>query len=176
MHNILMKSSINIALGWANIIMGTKSVVLYSQTCPNQKTKRISKAIGFRYVSDIDYLVIPLAICQLVACNFNNILNSASSKEISWGQHNLSHAGRVTLIRTTLLAILIYLISLTLVLRGNFTTIKKITHHFIWQKGRKYRGMHYVAWSKLCQSISLGGLGFNSSGQWVGPTLGQTSI
>ncbi|XP_028554353.1 uncharacterized protein LOC114580562 [Dendrobium catenatum] len=150
-------------------INNAKSAVLFSKHCPRWKSRRLANVLGFRMVSSLEYLGLPLALRKLTASDFDRVLMSATNKVNVWGKRHLSLAGRATLIRTALLAIPLYCMTLSDVPRGVLASVDKIGRQFLWHKDNNRRGLHYVAWSKICRPHSHGGLGFHSSLAWRAP-------
>ncbi|KAI0497161.1 hypothetical protein KFK09_020383 [Dendrobium nobile] len=156
--------------GWTGQRLNcNKSAILFSKKCPLWKQRRIAKELGFRRVQAVDYLGLHLTLRKWVAADFSGLLKKVTDKINGWGKRHLSMAGRATLIRTSLLASPMYLLTHSDVPKGVLNTIERMTRQFMWQKDAQNRGIHYVPWNELCRPAALGGLGFHASERWQGP-------
>lgn len=143
--------------------------ILFSKATKSERKTQVAKSLGFRKVEEFYYLGVHLAMRKLIRADFDELLQKAKSKVNGWGNRHLSLAGRVTLMNSSLLALSTYLVTHTEVPRGVLAEIEKIGRHFLWDKGRNRRGLHYVSWEDICQPPRRGGLGFHAAGTWKGP-------
>ncbi|XP_028554221.1 uncharacterized protein LOC114580528 [Dendrobium catenatum] len=146
-----------------------KSAILFSKRCPLWKQRRIARDIDFRRVQSLEYLGIQLVMRKLTKSDFTKVVRSVSDKVNVWGRRHLSLAGRATLIRTSLLATPMYLMTHTAVPAGTLNAIERMARQFLWQKNPSKKGLHYVSWRELCCPLSAGGLGFHASSTWQSP-------
>ncbi|XP_038982162.1 uncharacterized protein LOC120110654 [Phoenix dactylifera] len=79
-----------------------------------------------------------------------------------WQMHSLSMMGRITLVRSVLSSIPIYLLSNSFIPVVLVRTLEQMFRDFIWGRGRGRRGIHLLAWKVVCQTIRYGGLGVQS--------------
>ncbi len=70
--------------------------------------------------------------------------------------------GRVTLLRSVLSSIPVYLLSNTLVPVSVLRKLERLFRTFIWGHRGDRGGIHLLAWEVICQPTSRGGLGIHS--------------
>ncbi|KAI0497165.1 hypothetical protein KFK09_020387 [Dendrobium nobile] len=153
-----------------------KSAILFNKSCPRWKCRRIARLLGYNMVSSLEYLGLPLLTRRTVKADFAKTVNNAMAKVNIWGKRHLSLAGSATLIRTSLLSVPMYHMTLTLIPKGCLELIEKVGRQFLWGKTPNSRGLHYVSWSELCKPMALGGLGFHSALDWMGPLRAQLAL
>ncbi|XP_020675485.2 uncharacterized protein LOC110094562 [Dendrobium catenatum] len=153
-----------------------KSAIIFNKRCPRWKGRRIARLLGYKMVSSLDYLGIPLLTRRLLKADYAKTVTKAVAKINVWGKRHLSLAGRATIIRTSLLSVPMYCMTLTGIPRGSLEFIEKIGRQFLWRKNSNSRGLHYVAWSELCKPTEMGGLGFHSSVDWIGPLRARLAL
>ena len=96
-------------------------------------------------------------------------------KLAGWKGKYLSKGGKLTLIRSTLSSIPTYFMSLHVMPVSVANKIEKLQRDFLWGSKRETKRYHLVAWDKICQAKSSGGLGvrclvtFNRAllGKWL---------
>ncbi|XP_020693451.1 uncharacterized protein LOC110107517 [Dendrobium catenatum] len=156
--------------GWTGQnINREKSAVLFNKKCPGWKKRMIARIMGYRKVSSLEYLGLPLVMKRLVGADFSNDIKRAHEKMNIWGKKHLSLAGRALLIWTSLLTIPMYLMTHTAVPNGVLNSIEKLGGQFLWKKDSNSSGLHYVKWKELCQTKEYGGHGFLGLTTWQGP-------
>lgn len=87
------------------------------------------------------------------------LLEKVQEKLVGWKANLLSHAGRLTLIKSVLLSLPVYYM---LVARVPTRTIKAVTaiiQKFLWGKLDKSRYLSFIGWDKVCLKQEEGGLG-----------------
>ncbi|PKU83109.1 Putative ribonuclease H protein [Dendrobium catenatum] len=143
-----------------------KSAVMFNRKCPSWRQMAMAKLVGFRKVSSFDYLGLPMVLRRPKRADFGGLIKSTQDKTNLWGSKLLSQAGRALLIKTSLLATPMFLITHTIVPHGVLHEVKKIARTFLWQQETGSRGMHYIAWEELCLPKAQGGLGFRDLCRW----------
>ena len=76
-----------------------------------------------------------------------------------WKRQYISKGGRLTLIRSTISNMPIYLISLFRMPKGVIKRLEKIKRDFLWGGGNLERKLHLEKWKVICMSKDKGGLG-----------------
>ena len=76
-----------------------------------------------------------------------------------WKRQYISKGGRMTLIRSTLLNLPIYLMSLLRMSSSVRQRLEHIQRDFLWGGGNLERKPHLVRWELMCLSKKKGGLG-----------------
>lgn len=89
---------------------------------------------------------------------FNFLYEKFESKLQAWKGRLLSLAGRLVLIRSVLMSILIYFMATTKTPKKVINGITGTIRRFFWGKPEKERYMAYIAWKKILCPIE-GGLG-----------------
>ena len=79
-----------------------------------------------------------------------------------WKRQYLSKGGRLTLIKSTLSSLPIYLMSLLVIPRKVCARLEKIQRDFLWGGGALEKKPHLVNWSAVCTNMRQGGLGIRS--------------
>lgn len=70
--------------------------------------------------------------------------------------------GRVTIIRSILSAISIFLLSYIIVLSATLSKLEQLFRNFLWGSHQERTGVHLLAWDVLCLPIRKGRLGIQS--------------
>eukprot|EP00253_Pinus_taeda_P033452 PITA_33452 len=91
--------------------------------------------------------------------DWNWLIAKLEAKISHWSYKWLSRAGRVTLIKYVLLAILVYWAALTWVPKGMLEKIRRICCRFLWVGSKESSILPWVAWDKLARPKEWGGWG-----------------
>ena len=78
---------------------------------------------------------------------------------VTWKRQYMSKGGRITLIRSTLSSMPIYVMSLLCIPRVVRLRLKQIQKNFLWGGGALVRKPHLVKWAVVCLDKSKGVLG-----------------
>ncbi|KAL2223667.1 UNVERIFIED_CONTAM: hypothetical protein Sindi_3080900, partial [Sesamum indicum] len=112
-------------------------------------------------------------------------INSAKSSFIlsrqGWAMTNLSHGGRLALIRSVLQAMPLHLLQVIHPPKSVLITIERIFNGFFWGSYNGRRHIHWCSWDKICRPVAEGGLGIRSLAEDVAEplifwTLGQGAV
>ena len=76
-----------------------------------------------------------------------------------WKRRFISKGGRLTLIRSILSNLPIYIMSLFHLPKGVKSRLEKIQRDFLWGGGNLERKIHVVSWDVVCLRKEKGGLG-----------------
>ena len=79
-----------------------------------------------------------------------------------WKRQFISKGGRLTLIRSTMLTLPIYLMSLLRLPRRVSLRLEKIQRDFFWGSSPSKKKIHLLNWKTVCTSKGKGGLGIKS--------------
>lgn len=71
----------------------------------------------------------------------------------------LSHAGRLTLIKSVIMSLPVYFMSIATLSRATMDQINQVMRKFLWEKLGQNRYMSLIAWDKVCRATEEGGLG-----------------
>ncbi|KAL0368333.1 UNVERIFIED_CONTAM: hypothetical protein Scaly_1052200, partial [Sesamum calycinum] len=94
-------------------------------------------------------------------------LDMAKAYDRGWAMTNLSHGGRLALIRSVLQATPLHLLQVIHPPKSVLIPIERIFNGFFWgsYNGRKH--IHWSSWAKACFPVAEGGLGVRSLADYV---------
>jgi hypothetical protein len=106
------------------------------------------------------YLGLPLSSKKLSAEDLAHWIEKIAAKLPGWKAELLNLAGRITLIKSVLSAIPVYLFIDLNAPKWVIKAIDKIQRNFLWKGRKKARGGNcLVSWDKISRPLDLGGLG-----------------
>ena len=79
-----------------------------------------------------------------------------------WSFKWLSRAGRLTLVNSILLSILVFWAALTWIPKGILYKIKQICSRFLWSGAKEDSVLPWVAWDKIARPKDWGGWGLKN--------------
>ncbi|XP_019425135.1 PREDICTED: uncharacterized protein LOC109334017 [Lupinus angustifolius] len=134
----------------------------YSNATP-RKSARLSSYLGFNAGSlPFTYLGVPLFKGKPRKIFLLPIADRILNKLAKWKGHSLSIMGRVELIKSVILSMLVFSFH---VYSWPYQLIKKLDsciRNFIWSGDINTRKMVTVSWSQVCSTSKVGGLGIRS--------------
>ncbi|KAJ4820428.1 RNA-directed DNA polymerase (reverse transcriptase)-related family protein [Rhynchospora pubera] len=86
------------------------------------------------------------------------LLNKIKAKLAGWKTNMLSHAGRLVLLKSVLMSIPVYHMSIECLPKRIIKEINSLMAKFFWGKTGQSRYMALVAWKNICKPIEDGGL------------------
>lgn len=104
----------------------------------------------------INYLGAPIATNSQA---YDFLLDKFQARLQAWKGKLLSHAGRVTLIKSVLQAIPIYFMATSKIPKRVLKKLTALIRQFSWGKMEKERYMSLISWEKIVALIEMGGLG-----------------
>lgn len=132
-----------------------KSIILFFNT-PNIIQQRITKILGFQRSSlPSRYLRDPL----LDKAPRNPMLSKLENRLNSWTHRFLSLSGIILLIKLVLMVMLVYLFSVLATTVHIYQKIRSIQRNFLQEGTKRGKKWALIAWEKLCEPKSRGGLG-----------------
>ncbi|RVW15964.1 putative ribonuclease H protein [Vitis vinifera] len=105
------------------------------------------------------YLGIPLGVNHKSVAVWDGVEERFRKRLAKWKRQFISKGGRMTLIRSTLSSMPIYLMSLLRIPRAVSLRLEKIQRDFLWGGGALKKKPHLVKWDTVCLDKSKGGLG-----------------
>ncbi|XP_020114730.1 uncharacterized protein LOC109728671 [Ananas comosus] len=108
------------------------------------------------------YLGNPLFLERSLTNTFEFVINRLQKRLTGWKAKSLSHAGRLTLIQSVLLAIPRFYLSFIILPAKFIHKIERVIRDFWWGFDDSNRHLYLQAWSKLTRDRKDGGLGIPS--------------
>ncbi|XP_038973112.1 uncharacterized protein LOC120105093 [Phoenix dactylifera] len=105
------------------------------------------------------YLGVSITGRRLRVSECTGMVQRVQSRLEGWRAVSLSMMGRVTLIRSVLGSMPIYLMANKVVPRSVLLKIERLLRGFLWGSLGGGRGVHLVAWESVCLPLREGGLG-----------------
>ncbi|KAL2481397.1 Uncharacterized protein Adt_34363 [Abeliophyllum distichum] len=122
---------------------------------------RLEHLTGFRHQQQpVTYLGVPLFKGHRKIFLYDDLIQKVRSRISGWASRLLSPGGRITLIRSVLSSILLYLLQ---ILKPPMAVLKKIESifaRFLWDSKDHTHRLHWKRWKDLCLPTEEGGLGF----------------
>uniref|UniRef100_A0A803PII6 Reverse transcriptase domain-containing protein n=1 Tax=Cannabis sativa TaxID=3483 RepID=A0A803PII6_CANSA len=117
------------------------------------------------------YLGTPICPKKLSAKQCDLLVEKMVARIRTWSSRNLSFAGRIVLINSVLMAIHSYWSQIMVLPKTIIKEIESICRGFLLNGKHQLTGVAAVAWSKVCNTKSTGGLGLKSVGDWNNATM-----
>ncbi|XP_074301425.1 uncharacterized protein LOC141632812 [Silene latifolia] len=138
-----------------------KTTVSFSKGIPLQKRSNLATRLGIVEVQEQErYLGLPTVVGKLKKV-LTDILRDKLSKRLSgWRGKILSRAGKEVLIKAVTNSLPTYVMSIFKIPVNFCDELKSLISRFWWGFEEGKKGISWVAWSRLCQSKSRGGMGF----------------
>jgi hypothetical protein len=111
------------------------------------------------YPLPLKYLGLPLGAPYKAKSIWNVIIEKIYHRLTSWKVVYLFMGGRVTLIKSTLSYLPTFFMFIFPLPAGVANRLEKLQCNFLWDGLGDEFEYHQVSWSKVCSSISEGGLG-----------------
>jgi hypothetical protein len=154
-HEILTDFS---ATSGININSG-KSQIFFFNT-PDAIQNHLSNILGYHRSSlPSKYLGVPLIENSLCNNSWESLIDSLKCCLSSWTFHSLNLVGHLTLLKSILQAIPIYLFSAMAAPKSTLNLIRSIQRCFLWQGTQDSHKWALVKWDDLCKPKHSGGLG-----------------
>lgn len=121
---------------------------------------RISGVIGIPVTDDLGkYLGVPTLSEKVAKATFQHVIDRVDKQLRGWRTKCLSLAVRVTLIKSTLIAIPAYTMQTCWFPRAICDEFDRKVRRFFWAGSNTDQKPHLVAWATVIKPMSLGGLG-----------------
>ena len=136
-----------------------KSHIFFFNT-PNIIQQRITRILGFQRSSlPSGYLGVPFINKDIRNTGWQEMLTKLENMLSCWTHIFLSLSGRLLLIKSILMAMMVYLFSVLATPEYIFKKIHSIQRNFLWGGTKRENKWALVAWEKMCEPKSRGGLG-----------------
>lgn len=106
------------------------------------------------------YLGLPEKICGSKKQVFAFVQDRLSKRINSWSAKFLSKSGKEVLLKSVAQALPTYVMSCFLLPQGIIKKLQSAISNFWWSNKQNSRGLHWIAWDKICIPFDKGGLGF----------------
>ncbi|KAH1230119.1 TNF receptor-associated factor 1b [Glycine max] len=121
------------------------------------------------------YLGMPIGVKPSSRMVWEPLINKFEAKLSKWNQKNLSMGGKITLIKSVLNALPIYLLSFFKIPQSIVDKLESLQRNFMWGDNHHHKKISWVKWEVVCLPKSEGGLGiknlskFNAAlrGKWI---------
>ncbi|GAV78448.1 hypothetical protein CFOL_v3_21916, partial [Cephalotus follicularis] len=113
----------------------------------------------------VKYLGLPLITKRLSKQECSVLTERVMKRDNCWIRP-LSFAGRLQLIKSTLLNMHIYWSSIFLIPSSIIKDYESVTRNFLWGGSEQHRKAGKVKWSTVCKTLREGGLGIRDMRTW----------
>ncbi|KAL2475613.1 Uncharacterized protein Adt_36349 [Abeliophyllum distichum] len=106
------------------------------------------------------YLGVPLFKGHRKIFLYDDLIQKVRSRISGWASRILSPGGRITLIRSVLSSLPLYLLQILKPPKAVLKKLESIFARFLWDSKDHTHRLHWKRWKELCLSTEEGGLGF----------------
>lgn len=139
----------------------SKSSILFGSKVPNDVKQGIKTAVGIHKEGGMEtYLRLPEKIFGSKRQVFAFIKDRLNNRINSWTAKFLSKGGKEILIKSVAQAMTTYVMSCFLLPQEILNKLKSAIAKFWWSTKQNNRGLHWMAWDKVCKPAEKSGLGF----------------
>ena len=137
-----------------------KTTLFFSKNTDEATQEALKVALGVPVIRNYEkYLGLPSFVGRDRNACFSQIKERIWSRMQGWKEKLLSQAGREVMIKAMVQSIQVYSMSVIKLPVGLCKDIEAMIQKFWWGSGNA-RKIHWVKWSSLCSSKSIGGMGF----------------
>ncbi|KAJ4802046.1 RNA-directed DNA polymerase (reverse transcriptase)-related family protein [Rhynchospora pubera] len=142
------------------VINPTKSKLWFSRRCAEQQIQTIKSYFQADEADSQErYLGTLISRSNTATKTAQLLLDKLKSKLTGWRSNMLSHAGRLVLIKSVLMSVPVYHMSVEVLPKGIIKKMESLIAKFFWGKSNQTKYLSFLAWKKICQPIENGGLG-----------------
>ncbi|XP_073273383.1 uncharacterized protein [Primulina huaijiensis] len=143
------------------LVNAVKSVIILPLRCSGRIRSRLLRITGFgEGYFPIKYLGVPLFRGNRVCSLFDPLVQMVSKKLEGWELKTLSPGSRMTLLRSVLLSVPIYMFQVVQPPLAVMERLENVFNGFLWGSRSLDKKWHWARWSRACLPVSEGGLGF----------------
>ena len=137
-----------------------KTTLFFSSNTDEATQEAIKGSLGLSVIQHYEkYLGLPSFIGRGKKASFTQIKERVWAKMQGWKEKLLSQAGKEVMIKVIIQSIPAYFMSVFKLSISLCKDIEMIIRKFWWGHGERKK-LHWVKWSTLCSSKSIGGIGF----------------
>lgn len=146
------------------IINPDKSTIWFSRGCEEETRNEVISEFGAR-LADEKEQYLGIIVTQSGKENEHTqglMLDKMRKKLAGWKKGLLSAAGRLALIKSVLLSVPVYYMSVGVLSHNTIKELNKVIRLFFWGHVGDKKQMSLIAWEKICQPYEKGGLGIRN--------------
>lgn len=138
-----------------------KSALWFSDACEEQDRQEVMQELAAKMAEESDkYLGVYITHGRTDQDLTHNLLvEKFYNKLAGWKANFLSFAGRLTLIKSVLISVPVYFMTIAKLPAKTVKELTKVMRKFLWGETDKDRYLSLIAWNKICVPIEDGGLG-----------------
>jgi len=141
-----------------------KSVLTFSRNTSNLLKQLVMATLAISHSSSLGtYRGCPVFYGKPSKNTFQELINKAATKLSRWKANSLSKAGRTVLIQLHLESLPAHTMQCFQLPSATSTSVDQIHRNFFWKKSNTEQGIPLVAWDKVCQPKTKGGLGLHKT-------------
>ncbi|KAL2531794.1 Uncharacterized protein Adt_05145 [Abeliophyllum distichum] len=138
-----------------------KSGIILPKRATIQQIHRLEHLTGFRHQQQsVTYLGVPLFKGHRKIFLYDDLIQKVRSRISGWASRLLSPGGRITLIRSVLSSLPLYLLQILKPPKAVLKKLESIFARFLWDSKDHTHRLHWKRWKDLCLPTEEGGLGF----------------
>ncbi|KAL2512765.1 Uncharacterized protein Adt_18365 [Abeliophyllum distichum] len=138
-----------------------KSGIILPRRATIQQIYRLEHLTGFRHQQQpVTYLGVPLFKGHRKIFLYDDLIQKVRSRISGWASRLLSPGGRITLIRSVLSSLPLYLLQILKPPKAVLKKLESIFARFLWDSKDHTHRLHWKRWKDLCLPTEEGGLGF----------------
>ena len=138
-----------------------KSSVLFGSKVIASKKTNLKRSLGITKEGGMGmYLGMPETICGSKKQVFAFVQDRLNGKINSWSGKLLSRGGKEVQIKSVTQVVPTFVMSCYLLPIDTCNKLSAAVARFWWGARNNNRGLHWVAWDKICVPMEEGGLGF----------------
>ncbi|CAA7050320.1 unnamed protein product, partial [Microthlaspi erraticum] len=138
-----------------------KSSIFFGSKVPQATRVELKRTLGITKEGGMGtYLGLPEKISGSKKQVFAFVQDRLSKRINSWSARLLSRGGKEVLIKSVAQALPTYVMSCFLLPQDIIKKLQSAISNFWWSNKQNSRGLHWIAWDKICIPIEKGGLGF----------------
>ncbi|PKU83516.1 Putative ribonuclease H protein [Dendrobium catenatum] len=165
-----LRSIVTNFCNWTSLkVNNAKSQIIFSKSMERTEKSQVNRILNFRTVNELQYLGVQLLLRKPMRADFQFLIDNVLHKLNSWGGKCLSLAGKLLLVKASLLSLPNFSSTHNMVPKKVLLEIDKCCRDFIWNKRNGKKEIHYVAWNTLCKSTDKGGRNLHSVVDRAGP-------
>ncbi|OMO91594.1 hypothetical protein CCACVL1_07070 [Corchorus capsularis] len=145
-------------------VNANKTKIWFSPRVPDENKNRITSRLGFQKVSNLGvYLGHPTLVGKAKKNDFLFVIDKMRNKLSGWKAHNLSFAGKYTLIQSVSSTMADYSMNTSLLPAAIHYEMDRIHMNFLWGDTDEGKKVHLLSWNQVTKKKHRGGLSLRKS-------------